>query len=170
MSRIVVFGDTHLVYGRRSDLYEQLVSDLADCDLAIHTGDLVTVSTLEMLEDLAEIVAVYGNVCFSEIRLRLRRREIVEVDGVRIGVLHGDGGASAYHTARAAFRGEELDLVRVWPQPPKTQGDIQRQIAAEPRIGVPAPRRKSVSRHCQYASGALGRVRDRGLSLRPRLL
>ena len=111
MSRIVVFGDTHLVYGRRSDLYEQLVSDLADCDLAIHTGDLVTVSTLEMLEDLAEIVAVYGNVCFSEIRLRLRRREIVEVDGVRIGVLHGDGGASAYHTARAAFRGEELDLV-----------------------------------------------------------
>ena len=111
MSRIVVFGDTHLVYGRRSDLYEQLVSDLAGCDLAIHTGDIATASTLEMLRELAEIVAVYGNVCYPELRLRLRRREIVEADGVRIGVVHGDGGASAYHVARAAFRGEDLDLV-----------------------------------------------------------
>ena len=111
MSRIIVFGDTHLANGRRSDLYEELVSDLAGCDFAIHTGDIVSVSTLEMLQDLADIVAVYGNVCFSELRLRLGRREIVEVDGVRIGVLHGDGGASAYHVARSAFRGEELDMV-----------------------------------------------------------
>ena len=111
MSRIVVFGDTHLVNGKRSDLPEELVSDLAGCDLAIHTGDIVTASTLEMLRELAEIVAVYGNVCYPELRLRLRRREIVEVDGVRIGVLHGDGAQSTTHAAHAAFRGENLDLV-----------------------------------------------------------
>ncbi len=111
MSRIVVFGDTHLANGRRSDLYEQLVSDLAGCDFAIHTGDIVSVSTLEMLQDLAEIVAVYGNVCHPELWLKLRRREIVESDGVRIGVLHGDGSYSANHAARAAFPNEDLDLV-----------------------------------------------------------
>ena len=111
MSRIVLFGDTHLVYGRRSDLYEQLVSDLSGCDFAIHTGDVVSVSTLEMLQELAEIVAVYGNVCLPELMVRLRRREIVEADGVRIGVLHGDGSYSASHAARAAFPGEDLDLV-----------------------------------------------------------
>ena len=111
MSRIVVFGDTHLLYGRRSDLYDQLVSDLSGCDLAIHTGDIVSVPTLEMLRELAEIVAVYGNVCLPELRLKLHRREIVEVDGIRIGVLHGDGSYSANHAAQAAFPDEDLDVV-----------------------------------------------------------
>lgn len=111
MSRIVVFGDTHLLYGKRSDLYDQLVSDLSGCDLAIHTGDIVSVPTLEMLQEMAEIVAVYGNVCYPELRLRLRRREIVVVDGIRIGILHGDGAQSANHAARASFPDEDLDLV-----------------------------------------------------------
>jgi len=111
MSKIVVFGDTHLVDGEAADLSRDLVSAIADCDLAIHTGDIVSVSTLEMIQGLTDLVAVYGNQCHSEVRLRLRRREIVELDGVRIGILHGDGAASSSQAAHNAFRGERLDVV-----------------------------------------------------------
>ncbi len=83
---IAVTGDTH--HGDKTKnlpslLFEHLGGKKPD--LILHTGDVTSHELLERLEDFAPVVAVRGNAD----HLRLPEEEVVEVGGVRIGLLHG---------------------------------------------------------------------------------
>jgi uncharacterized protein len=81
-------------------LPEACVHRLAEADLILHAGDVVAESVLEELGELAPVEAVCGNMDEPVLRASLPERRVVEVEGVRIGLVHVPGPA--------AGRGERL--------------------------------------------------------------
>lgn len=103
--RIGLVSDTHIPAKARA-LPPELFNGLAGSDLIIHAGDLTDMCVLEELSLLAPVVAVYGNVDPVEIRRLLPYSRIVEVEGRRIGVVHGAGaGGTTAERALRAFTG-----------------------------------------------------------------
>lgn len=85
--RIVVLGDTHIP--RRAEwLPEEIVSFLEskDFDLIVFTGDLTDERVLRYLKNLAEVVAVRGNMD----HLNLPEYLEVQISRLKAGIIHGD--------------------------------------------------------------------------------
>ena len=96
---VAIIGDTHLPRGRRR-LPEECVERIAASDLVIHTGDFSALEAYEQIAAIAaRLVAVHGNVDDAELRRRLPDRTEIDLDGVRIGVIH-DAGPSRGRLAR----------------------------------------------------------------------
>ena len=74
--------------------------ELELADLILHGGDVVAASVLEELAAFAPVEAVYGNMDEPALKETLPERRVVEVAGVRIGVVHIAG--------RSAGREERL--------------------------------------------------------------
>lgn len=106
---IAVLGDTHLPRGARR-LSEACVEILRRADAIVHTGDLTSVAALDALRAFAPVHAVQGNVDEPDVRARLPARLVVELEGLRFGVVH-DGGARAGREARLRSWFPECDVV-----------------------------------------------------------
>jgi putative phosphoesterase len=68
--------------------------ELADADLILHAGDFVAASVLDELRQLAPVEAVYGNMDDAELQATLPERRVVEVEGMRLGLVHIPGPAA----------------------------------------------------------------------------
>lgn len=90
MSRIVVLADTHLKRGWRRRLPDAVYAALDDADLVLHAGDVLIPELLDELGGFAPVHAVLGN-NDGELAGRLPERLEVDVDGVRIGMVHDSG-------------------------------------------------------------------------------
>jgi putative phosphoesterase len=96
---VVCLSDTHL--RRRGGLPAWCLRRLAEADLILHAGDLVAHSLLEELMQLAPVTAVHGNMDAPVLRTRLPARDVIEIGGVKIGLLH-DPGPALGRSARLA--------------------------------------------------------------------
>ncbi|NJE49956.1 metallophosphoesterase [Thermococcus sp. 9N3] len=83
---IAVLSDTH-VGDKAKALPIPLLEKLEEInpELILHAGDVTSSEVLETLEEIAPVIAVRGNVD----HLSLPEEETVEVEGMRIGVIHG---------------------------------------------------------------------------------
>ncbi len=57
----------------------------------MHAGDITDRYALEQLRSIAPVIAVHGNRDSQELKLSLPEERIVELNGFRIGILHGHG-------------------------------------------------------------------------------
>ena len=87
--KIGVISDTH-VRKPTSALYELTDTLFADVSLILHAGDLTELEVLEAFSG-KEVVAVQGNMDSHAVRNHLRPKEVLEVKGFRIGIIHGLG-------------------------------------------------------------------------------
>lgn len=110
LARIGVLSDTHVPTRARA-LPPVLFEAFANVTMILHAGDLTTRRVLEELEALAPVYAVHGNVDPPEVARSLPRRRIVEVEGVRIGLIHGDGPDRAKTPERALKAFTDVDCV-----------------------------------------------------------
>jgi len=86
-----IVSDTHVPKGQRQ-LPEECVWTCRDSDLIIHTGDFMEASILELFKSFGPpVVAVHGNVDSTELRNWLPEKTTVEVEGIRIGLVHDSG-------------------------------------------------------------------------------
>ena len=88
MVRIGVVSDTH-VPGRARALPPVLFEALQGVAMILHAGDLTSSRVLEELGAIAPVYAVHGNMDPPELAQQLPARRIVEVEGVKIGLIHG---------------------------------------------------------------------------------
>jgi uncharacterized protein len=86
------------------------VAELAAADLIVHAGDVVALSVLEELRELAPVEAVYGNMDEPALRESLPEERVVEVAGARIGVVHIPGPAAG-REARLVARFPGCDAI-----------------------------------------------------------
>lgn len=109
MTRIVVLSDTHLRPGRKARLPDRAYTELERADLVVHAGDLVTADVLHELSGFAPTRAVLGN---NDVGLAgvLPETDVVDVDGVRIAVVH-DSGPRAGRERRMRRRFPDADVV-----------------------------------------------------------
>ena len=88
---IAIVSDTHMPKGRR-ELPDQCVRVCRESDLIIHAGDFVETSVLEEVRSFGPpVVAVHGNVDSEDLQNWLPSVTTVEVEEVRIGVIHDSG-------------------------------------------------------------------------------
>jgi putative phosphoesterase len=89
--RLAIVADTHIPRGRRV-LPPGCVERLRAADLILHAGDLTSLAFLEELRALGPPVeAVVGNVDEPALHDLLPVERVVEVEAVRIGMVHVPG-------------------------------------------------------------------------------
>lgn len=82
---IGVISDTH-VPTRGKNIPNKVFEVFKDVDLILHAGDIESIEVIELLEEVAPVVAVNGNCDYA---LGLNDREIITVGNTRIGLAHG---------------------------------------------------------------------------------
>jgi hypothetical protein len=84
---------------------------LAGADLVLHGGDFVSAQFLDELRRIGPPVeGVYGNMDEPALKQALARQRVVEVESVRVGLVH-DAGARVGREARLAARFPDCEAV-----------------------------------------------------------
>ncbi len=113
--RILVLADTHLrsrTLGAEKAICRLPASawpHLRQADLILHAGDVLDEEILRELNELAPVHAVLGNNDTSLVGI-LPLTRLVEVEAVRIGMIH-DSGAAAGRARRLRRRFPDADVV-----------------------------------------------------------
>ena len=109
-TRLLLISDTH-VPARARRLPDAVWRAVDGVDLVIHAGDWVDVATLDALDErAARLVGVAGNNDGAELHARLGEFARVDLDGLRIGVVHETGAATG-REARLDAAYDDLDVL-----------------------------------------------------------
>jgi putative phosphoesterase len=108
--RIGVVADTH-VPKRAKKLPSALLEGFEGVDLILHAGDWVSLDVAKELEQLAPVDGIAGNNDGDDIRRRFGESKILQLEGYRIGLVHGDGKKGT--TAKRAWDSFRTDHVNV---------------------------------------------------------
>ena len=109
MVHVVVVSDTHIRRGSSRRLPDAAYAHLERADLVLHAGDIVVSDVLDELGGFAPVHAVLGN---NDVELTglLPETRLVEIEGVRVAMIH-DSGPSAARAGRMKRRFPEADVV-----------------------------------------------------------
>ncbi|SDR65694.1 metallophosphoesterase family protein [Agrococcus carbonis] len=108
-ARLLLLSDTH-VPARAKGLQEQVWRMVDEADVVVHAGDWIEEALLDELEARARrLVGVAGNNDGPELWSRLGEVARVEVEGVRIAVVHETGAAAGRERRCDARFGPDAD-------------------------------------------------------------
>jgi uncharacterized protein len=108
--RLLLLADTH-VPRRARDLPAQVWEEIDAADVVVHAGDWVDVALLDEVERRARrLVGVYGNNDGPALRERLPEVATVDLDGLRLAVVHETGGRERREN-RCAERFPDADVL-----------------------------------------------------------
>ena len=108
--KIGIISDTHIPK-TASDMPEDIYNDFVDADLILHAGDITEISVIKHLEKLAPVKAVCGNMDSHEIRSILPKKEIIVIQGFRIGLIHGFGSPKGLQKAVKEEFDSKIDVI-----------------------------------------------------------
>lgn len=108
--RVGIISDTHISIDnyRIKDLLE---SYLKDVDIIIHAGDYTNEKVIDAITDYRDFIGVSGNVDNDNVKKLLREKEIITLEGYRIGIYHGHGNEDT--TLTRAYNNFKNDLVDI---------------------------------------------------------
>jgi uncharacterized protein len=107
---LLLIADTH-VPKRARDLPEPVWREVDRADVVVHAGDWVDVSLLDALELRSRrLVGVHGNNDHGVLRARLPEVARVELDGLKLGVVHDTGSAKG-REQRCSAAYPDLDVL-----------------------------------------------------------
>lgn len=109
--RVAVISDSHYTAGSLLPKVLELLPHMGLTRI-LHAGDVGDAAFLKALEKIAPVDVVAGN-CDGFARAEAwGRKKIIEVAGVTVGLIHGDGvGGDTPSRAFRAFQGETVDAV-----------------------------------------------------------
>lgn len=109
--KVVILSDTHIKPGKSllSILPEDLISIIKSSDLILHAGDFETMECYNELRSLGRLIAVHGDTDCSELIRLLPEREVIEVEGVKIGIIH-KGQLTSANTDGLRYLAKEMDV------------------------------------------------------------
>ncbi|WP_164669792.1 metallophosphoesterase family protein [Virgibacillus doumboii] len=109
--KIIVTADTHMT-DNNNLLPSRFVKELKNADLIIHAGDWKTMDVYHTLAKYSEVIGVYGNIDNEEIKDQFSTREILNVHGHKIGIVHGHGEKKTTEKrALEAFDDNDVDVI-----------------------------------------------------------
>jgi putative phosphoesterase len=113
VTQVGIVSDTHLPrFGRALPRALERGLRRAGVSRILHLGDMTDLLAVPLFEAIAPFDAVAGNNDGAAIRERFGRRKIVQIEDVRIGMIHGDGRRGTTKSrALDAFAVGEVDVV-----------------------------------------------------------
>ena len=108
--KIIAISDTHINYGSIEDnLTKDLLQILKKADLIIHAGDFVTKRAFDELSKINKLEAVHGNMDEWELKKLLPERKIIDIENVRLGIVH-EAALSIQDTTGAFYMAKEMGV------------------------------------------------------------
>ncbi|UCB57390.1 MAG: metallophosphoesterase family protein [Candidatus Omnitrophota bacterium] len=109
--KIGIISDTHIP--TPEDLPDEVLKALADTDLILHAGDLVSLAILARLKEIGpEVKAVWGNMDPPEVKRALPEKQLIQIKEFRIGLTHGSGAPTGLvEKVKEKFKGERIDCI-----------------------------------------------------------
>ena len=108
--RIVVLADTHIP-DHTDALPAPLVTALRRAELVLHAGDVTTTTVLDALAEFAPVRVAMGNNDRPSVRRwGARDEQVLDAEGLRIGLIH-DAGPALARGRRMRRRFPDIDLV-----------------------------------------------------------
>jgi len=110
--KIGVISDTHIP--DRSEHVPKVILDaFKHVDLIVHAGDMVSLRVIdELKKSCPRIVAVSGNMDPEAVRKKYPVKEVLEILGYRVGLMHGAGpAANLPELLKDAFKADDCDLI-----------------------------------------------------------
>lgn len=109
--KLIVLSDTHIKPGRSllSFLPKELISLIKSSDFVIHAGDFETKECYNELQSITKLIAVHGDTDCDELICLLPERTVIEVEGVKIGIIH-KGQLTSEHTDGLRYLAKEMDV------------------------------------------------------------
>jgi uncharacterized protein len=90
--KIGIISDTHLA--KHFEVIDDFIDkNLSDVDMIFHLGDFKTIEVVERIKKKKKFIGVLGNNDDSSIANALQEKEIIEIEGWKIGLYHGSGNA-----------------------------------------------------------------------------
>ncbi|MFH1281122.1 MAG: metallophosphoesterase [Candidatus Omnitrophota bacterium] len=110
--KIGVISDTHIT-DRSGHLPGVILEAFKRVDLIIHAGDLVSLGVIDELKCVCpKVVAVAGNMDQEAVRKKYPVKQILEIFGYRVGLMHGAGAMlNLLELLKNAFREDKCDLI-----------------------------------------------------------
>ncbi|MDP3804895.1 MAG: metallophosphoesterase family protein [Candidatus Omnitrophota bacterium] len=103
--KILVLSDTHIPRTTH-DFPQEIYDAIEGADMILHAGDFVEKDVLDKLKSLRPTTAVYGNMDAASLHNVLNQKEVIEVDSLKIGLIHGYGApADLIDTVKSQFKG-----------------------------------------------------------------
>jgi len=102
--RIIVIGDTHIL--DFNELPQKMLNAILSVDWVIHVGDYTSNNVLDGLISLKghQFIGVHGNADPLSIRNQVLEKEIIEVNGKKIGITHPAVGGTYENTKKKVLR------------------------------------------------------------------
>lgn len=109
--KVGIVSDTHIPKKAKA-LPNILIQAFRDVDHIIHAGDITSLEVLDDLYSMAPVTAVSGNIDPDKIKAILELKEIITLDGFRIGVTHGHGDSGrTLDRAIKCFKNDSVDCI-----------------------------------------------------------
>lgn len=105
--KLGIISDTHV--RDFDELPATIINALASVDIIVHAGDFTQKAVLEGLRAIKPVKAVRGNMDSGELKKALPEKEVFEVNGRRIGLIHGSGAPFGIaERVRREFEGVDI--------------------------------------------------------------
>jgi hypothetical protein len=105
---IGVVSDTHVL--SFADLDGRIVEALKEVDLVVHAGDFISPEVLEGLKRINHVRAVQGNMDLPLLKAMLPEKDVFEVEGRKVGLIHGWGAPQGIEERIRKMFGE-VDII-----------------------------------------------------------
>lgn len=104
---IGLISDTHIP-DRGKKLPDKVFESFKNVDMILHAGDVTSQEILDKLSEFAPVIAIQGNTD-RMVGLELPKTEIVDVNGIKIGLNHGEVYPRA-DTQQLLYLAKQLDV------------------------------------------------------------
>lgn len=104
---IGLISDTHIP-DRGKNLPNKVFESFKNVDMILHAGDVTSKEVLDKLNETAEVIAIQGNTD-RIVGLKLPKTEVIEINGIKIGLAHGEVNPRA-DTQQLLYLAKELKV------------------------------------------------------------
>lgn len=122
MSEVIIFSKINVSIGVISDTHisdgdghvPRVVLDaFKHVDLIIHAGDIVSLGVIDELKSTcSKVVVVAGNMDQEAVKKKYPVKQVLEILGVRVGLMHGAGSAlNLPELLKVVFKEDDCDLI-----------------------------------------------------------
>lgn len=110
MFTIIVVSDSHT--NSLNNFPQKVLDEMSGTDMIIHAGDFTSNQVLDGLRKIGNFVGVRGNMDHPEIWDNLPDKQLIEVEGFKIGVAHPSDGGTPFGVEKKVRRLlPEADLI-----------------------------------------------------------
>lgn len=110
--KIGVISDTHIP-DKCEHIPKTVLNAFKHVDMIVHAGDMVDLDAIDELKSACpKIVAVAGNMDSQRIMKKFPVKQVFEISGSKIGLMHGSGAPiNLIKVLKNAFKNERPDII-----------------------------------------------------------